>query len=288
MPRPFCSLMLTLCLLGLVLSPIRAQSDSARIAAGIHLMQSSFAERMRERCTSFGAGSADVFDTYLSPQAYHGFELRFMRQSGDAPYESSRRWLRQTHFEAFFSRTRHPSEDNTNLSVMAEWRWGLLHRLPLGLPPSVQVLLGGQVYGEGGVIYNLANGNNPAAMKLGAGLGLAAQASWRFRLGRLHRPFMLRYQYFMPLAGAFFSPHYGQSYYEIFSLGHSSGVVHFSWPGNKPAFWNHLSLDVPLFRRTTLRLSYVADIRQSSVENLKYHNWSHTFMLGLVHKFVRL
>ena len=268
--------------------PLRAQTDSLRTFATGEALSLSLASRVRERCTSFGVGGADVFDTYLSPQAYSGIELRFMRQSGDAVYQSSRRWLRQTHFEAFVSRTGHPSEDNTDLSFLAEWRWGMLHRLPLGLPSSVQVLLGGQVYGEGGVIYNLANGNNPAAMKLGAGAGLAAQASWRFRIKPMAREFMLRYQYFMPLAGLFFSPHYGQSYYEIFSLGHSSGVVHFSWPGNKPAFWNHLSLDVPLGRRAVLRLSYVADIRQSSVENLKYHNWSHAFMAGLVHKFVRL
>ncbi len=259
-------------------NPARAVGDTLPLC---------YAQRTRERCTSFGIGSANVLDTYLSPQAYKGQEVRFMRQSGDAPYESSRRWLRQTHFEAFFSHTEHPSGDNTNLALHAEWRWGMLHRLPFRLPPAWQFLAGGQVYAEGGGIYNLSNGNNPASLKLGAGVGLAAQASYRFHI-KGTRYGTVRYQFFMPLVGAFFSPHYGQSYYEIFSLGNSSGVVHFSWPFNKPDFWNLFSVDVPLKRRFTLRLSYLSDVRQSKVESLKYHNWSHSFMLGLVYKFVRL
>ena len=267
--------------------PLWAQTDSLRTFATGDTLSPFMAARVRERCTSFGTGGADVFDTYLSPQAYKGYEVRFMRQSGDAVYQSSRRWLRQTHFEAFFSSTEHPSGDNTNLALHAEWRWGMLHRLPFRTSPLWKFLLGGQVYAEGGGIYNLANGNNPASLKLATGVGLAAEVSYRFQIEGW-RYGTMRYQFFMPLAGLFFSPHYGQSYYEMFSLGNRGGMFHFSWPFNKPSFWNLFSVDVPFKKGFTLRFSLIFDIRQSSVENLKYHNWSRGCMVGLVHKFVRL
>ena len=98
----------------------------------------------------------------------------------------------------------------------------------------------------------------------------------------------MRYQFFLPCMGAFFAPHYGQSYYEMFSLGHRDGIVSFSSFHNKPSHWHNLTLDVPLLKKTTLRLGYLIDIRQTSQHELKYHNWSHNFTLGLVHKFIKL
>lgn len=248
--------------------------------------------RIYERNTSYGVGWANVFDTYLSPQAYDGVEVRILRESmpviDHASYPSFYSpWIRQSVFQGFASYTEHPSHDNASVSLMGEWRWGYLyHFRSLSLPSGLELLAGGQFYGEGGLIYNMANGNNPVAMKLGAGVGLTGMALWRFTVKQ--RPLSLRYQFFTPVLGAFFSPHYGQSYYEIFSLGNSDGVVRFSSLHNKPSLWQQLSLDFQLFTNSTLRFSYLADIRQSHVSHLKYHQWSHVFMLGLVHRFQKL
>lgn len=244
--------------------------------------------RYRERCTSIGIGSANVFDTYLSPDAYSGIELRVLHESMTDPVLSDRHWLQQTLFQTFASYTDHPSNDNHNFLLHAEWRWGYLYRLPLRPTPNMQFLVGGQFYGEGGMIYNLANGNNPVAAKLALGAGLTAVMHSRFHIRGIRRPFALRYQFFLPCMGAFFAPHYGQSYYEMFSLGHRDGIVSFSSFHNKPSHWHNLTLDVPLLKKTTLRLGYLIDIRQTSQHELKYHNWSHNFTLGLVHKFIKL
>ncbi len=264
-------------------------TSTSYINYGKELLQSAISEKVYSRCTSYGLGWANVFDTYLSPQAYHGIEFRFMRESmPDAYlYPSHRSWLRQSLFQGFTSYTKHPSGDNTEISIMGEWRWGYLYNFKTKtFCPQLELQAGGQLYGQGGLIYNLANGNNPVALKLGVGIGATGTAAYHFDLGK--RSFTARYQLFVPTLGVLFSPHYGQSYYEIFSLGNSGGVVHFASLYNQPSFWQHLSLDFPLFRKTTLRLSYVADIRQTKVYDLKYHQWSHCFLLGIVHRFRKI
>ena len=58
-------------------------------------------------------------------------------------------------------------------------------------------------------------------------------AIWDLRIN--HRPLTLRYQLNLPLAAVMFMPNYGQSYYEIFTLGHWDGVVNFTSLHNQPS-----------------------------------------------------
>ena len=111
----------------------------------------------------------------------------------------------------------------------------------------------------------------------------SAAASYSFSLFGI--PLTARYQIDMPLLGLMFSPQYGQSYYEIFSLGHHKHNVCVTWPGNAPTFRNLLTLDVPIRKVGTIRLGWRADIRQSKVNDLKSHAWSSLFMLGYVRHF---
>lgn len=66
---------------------------------------------------------------------------------------------------------------------------------------------------------------------------------------------VLRYQVNVPMIGLMFSPHYGQSYYEIFSLGNSSGVIQFTSLHNQPSLRQMLSVDLPI-GYTKMRFSY--------------------------------
>ena len=131
----------------------------------------------------------------------------------------------------------------------------------------------------GGGLYNLRNGNNPAQAKLQLDVAASLAASWSFRVGK--QLLALRGQVDMLLAGLMFSPNYGQSYYELFSLGHYDHNVCFIFPGNAPTFRQMLTFDVPM-RRATLRLGYVSEIEQSQVNGLKNHRYSHSFMIGFV------
>ena len=107
-------------------------------------------------------------------------------------------------------------------------------------------------------------------------------AVYRFLLMR--KWFTARLQLDAPVVGAMFTPNYGQSYYEIFSLGHYDRNVRFTYPGNAPTLRGLLTLDVPV-ATAVVRLGYLADIRQSDVNHLKRHAWSHAFLVGCVKHF---
>lgn len=98
---------------------------------------------------------------------------------------------------------------------------------------------------------------------------------------------VLRYQVNLPVMGVMFSPHYGQSYYEIFSLGNAEGVIKFTSLHNQPSLRQMLSIDFPI-GYTKMRFSYLADLQQSNVNNIKTHTYSHMFMVGFVKELYRI
>ena len=99
---------------------------------------------------------------------------------------------------------------------------------------------------------------------------------YRFKIKNYQ--FVARYQANVPVAGVMFSPNYGQSYYEIFTLGNSEGVIKFTSLNNQPSIRQLFSLDFPV-GCTKIRLNYLWDIQQSKVNKLKTHTYSHIFML---------
>ena len=76
-----------------------------------------------------------------------------------------------------------------------------------------------------------------------------------------------------------FSPNYGQSYYEAFVLKQEDHNVLFAYPGNMPSMRHRLTLDIPI-RRYFLRVGYVAQFNQAKFNHLKYHSWTHDFVIG--------
>ena len=102
-------------------------------------------------------------------------------------------------------------------------------------------------------------------------------ADYDFRL-RSH-PFSLRLQADAPIVGMMFSPQYGQSYYEIFSLHHYDHNLCPTYPGNVPSLRFAALLAFPI-RQARLVAGYQADIRQSDVNQLRRHAWQHAFIVG--------
>jgi hypothetical protein len=89
-----------------------------------------------------------------------------------------------------------------------------------------------------------------------------------------------RWQLSTPFAGMFFSPEYGHSYYEIFTLGNDKGTVHFGSFHNQLSLRNYFTVDVPL-RNITLRAGYLGNYYKTDVNELVTKIVSHQFMLGL-------
>lgn len=238
------------------------------------------ANRYTTRSTMFGIGGTNRLETYLSPLEYTGPEVRFMRESIRMTRMWGGRVSTQQFYEGNFSYSKNPTKDSEYLSGDIDWRIGWHYNwTPL---PALRLMAGLQTSLSCGFVYNTSNGNNPAQGKLSTNIAASGMAIYRFNW--LRRRFSVRYQFDMPLAGLMFSPNYGQSYYEIFSLGHYDRNVCFTWPGNAPCFSQLLTVDVPI-GSGTLRLGYRCDIRQSHVNNLKSHTWSNLFMIGFVKHF---
>lgn len=262
------------CLLLLPLTMRAQQSDSLRWAD---------TTRHVTRATLYGVGYTNVFDTYLSPQEYKGVEMRIVRESSRMTHLMQGNVMRQTLFQAYAGYTHNRVDNNNTFSSLANWNYAL-HYL-FHLSPRLTLTVGAAADLNGGFVYNLRNGNNPAQARAYVSLDATAMALYKTRIGQL--PLTLRYQLMLPLAGIQFMPEYGQSYYEIFSLGHASGVVRFTSLHNQPSVRQLLSADLPV-GKATLRLAYLADLQQGKLNHIKWHTYSHCLLIGVVKSFYLL
>ncbi|MDR0939143.1 MAG: DUF3316 domain-containing protein [Mediterranea sp.] len=264
-------LLATLLLTTLCRAAARAQIDTTRV------------DRYTTRATLYGAGFSSVFDTYLSPQAYKGAELRVARENMRMTKLMRGNVSQQTLFQVNLSYTHNRADNNNTIASLVNWSYGLHYQFRL--TPSFKLLAGALVDANGGFVYNLRNGNNPASARAYLNIDASGMAIWHVRAGRY--PITLRYQANLPVLGLMFSPHFGQSYYDIFTLGNAGGVVRFTSPHNQPALRQMLSADFPV-GSAKLRIMYMADLQQSRVNNIKTHTYSHVFMVGMVKELYRL
>lgn len=227
------------------------------------------------RATLYGVGFTNVFDTYLSPQEYKGVDFRLMRESSRmTQWENI---SRQVLFQADLGYTHNKVDNNNTFSALANWNYGLHYNFQL--TPNLRLLAGGMADLNGGFVYNLRNGNNPAQARAYINLAASGMAVWDVKIKRL--PIRLRYQLSVPLLGVMFMPQYGQSYYEIFTLGNWRGVINFTSLHNQPSLHSLLTADVPI-GRAKLRFAYLWDAQQAKVNEIKTHTYSHVFMVGVV------
>lgn len=235
------------------------------------------------RATSYGVGFTNVFDTYLSPQEYKGIDFRLSRETIRMTRLFDGNVSVQNFFQADLGYTHNRADNNNMFSGLVNWNYGLHYQFRL--TENFKLLAGGLLDLNGGFVYNLRNSNNPASAKAYINLDASGIAIWHLKVK--HYPLTLRYQINLPVMGMLFSPHYGQSYYEIFSLGHASGVVRFTSLHNQPSLRQLLTVDLPI-GKTNMRFSYLADLQQYKVNHLKTHTYSHVFMVGVVKELYRL
>ena len=261
---PLC--LCVLILITLACSPVCIQAqDSLR------------ATRYVMRSAMIGAGHNNTFETYLSPLEYQGPEVRFayetMRMTRLMDGNVSAQNLLQLHA----SYTENISQTNHTYGGLVNWSYALHYQFRPA--EGLKILFGPMLDLNVGVVYNRRNSNNPAQAKAYGGLGASGMLIWKFRLKNY--PMTLRYQANLPLLGAMFSPEFGESYYEIFSLGNGGRNVAFTSLHNNPSLRQLLTLDFPI-RNTVMRIGYICDLQQAKVNHLKSHTYSHDFMIGIV------
>lgn len=221
------------------------------------------------------AGSARLADTYLAPVTYRGYHLGLDYLRYQAMKFDPEAWTMRLHFNLAFDNAENGAQNARMLSGILSADWGMMRKFR----PRTDLTLaaGGYAAFEAGCLYNNRNGNNPASAKGAATLGLTGFAAWRTRAWRL--PITLTWQPMLPVAGAFFSPDYGELYYEIY-LGDDSGLVHFAWPGNYFRLDNLLTADLHL-GDTNLRVGYSGRIFSSKVNDIVTHIYTHSFCIGV-------
>lgn len=257
------SLLLTLCV------AVDAQVDSLQ------------AHRYVTSATMLGAGYANVYDTYLSPQEYRGVDFRFSHET----MRMTKLWdgnvSVQNFFQADLGYTHNRADNNNTFSGLVNWTYGLHYQFRI--TDNFKLLAGGLGDFNGGFVYNLRNSNNPASARAYVNLTASGMAIWHVKVKNY--PLVLRYQVNLPVVGLMFSPaDKGQSYYEIFTLGNSSGVVQFTSLHNQPSLRQTLSVDLPV-GYAKMRLSYLADLQQSTLNGIDTHTYAHVFMVGFVKEF---
>ncbi len=230
--------------------------------------------RVCEKQWLWGVGRANVLDTYLSPLEYTGTDLSMTLRT-----ERAAHWGKGVNvvaeYTAHMAYLHSPTDDGKEWDGEFSAAGGWIRSWQLN--GHWRLAAGGLAEASGGFTYNTRGSNNPAQGRFGVQLEATALAEYTFRIGR--KQASARVQADAPLIGAQFSPVYGQSYYEIFSLGHSQGVVHFTHPGNVPTARLLAVATLPVWK-SHVSIGYLADIRQSRLGGLRRHAWRNSIMIG--------
>ena len=246
------------------------------------------------RCyaTMVGAGFGNVMDTYLSPYSYTGVSFRILHEYSRWTHRFAQgdtlRVSYHTYIDVDGCLLDNPAGNINEYTGSVRYAMAWKYHFPALCGGRLHLSAGPMASLLGGCVYNEHDGNNPAQAKASLTLDAALMGALDLRL--FHRPCLLSYQAELPLLGIAFSPNYGQSYYEAFSLGNYDHNVVFAHIGNMPSLRQQLILHIPLNARasTALRIGYVGEMLQTTFNNLRYHSYSHTLMIGLTKTLLRL
>jgi hypothetical protein len=229
-----------------------------------------------------GVGSQHITDTYLTPLKYSGWNtsLRFERMQ--AMKFSPEKWIMQLQGQLDGGRLLGPAKISEMWNMYLKLDWAMMRRFRPAC--DWQVSVGGMTGIDVGINYLQRNGNNPVAAKADWTVAVIGEAAYNHRFGKL--PVTFRYMVDMPLTGIFFSPDYGELYYEIY-LGNHNGLVHAAYPGNYFRLNNLLTADLH-FGATTLRLGYQCNIFSSKVSDIVSNQTTHQFVIGVVSEWLSL
>ena len=227
-------------------------------------------------------GSSQLEDTYLTPLKYKGTRFGLACECSQAMKFSPENWIMRFDLDLNFAYDKNPAKTATMVDLFLTADWNMMRRWRL--PYSLSAGVGGGPQLTVGALYRISSGNNPVSAKVSATLNATGFVAWNCKLGRL--PITLRYQATLPVIGAFFSPDYGELYYQIY-LGDRKRLVH-------PAVWgkyffldNLVTADLHL-GNVSLRLGYRGRIFSSKVSGIISNDFSHSLVIGVTTDWITL
>ncbi len=220
-------------------------------------------------------GKASVLDTYLSPIKYHGVNLRLGYERLQAMRFNPEKWIMQLDASLNYMPVKNPAGNHNIYSLLTEFKWGMMHKW--AIKPKLNLMFGGSTQFKGGVLYSPGNSNNVVSVKIRWCVNITGMAVYNIKLWKL--PLTLRYQATLPVFSVFFSPDYGESFYEIY-VGNRSGLVNFGWWGNRFDMENLFTTDIHL-GNTVLRMGYRNTVNSSWIMKLNTQIYTNSFVLGL-------
>ena len=227
-----------------------------------------------------GVGTSHILDTYITQEKFHGIGFTYLNiREREKP---QKRWNNIIEHEIDLSSTKDRGRSSSMLEGSYNLYWGRYRQWRL-FDDKLQLQAGGLANATLGFLYDMTNSNNPAQARFALNVMPSGIATYDFTLWR--RQFSLRYELNVPLVGLMFSPNYGQSYYEIFSLGHYDHNIVPTTFVSAPTFRQLLTLDWRTGKKWSLRIGYLGNYQQAAVNNLKQHIYAHRVMIGIVRHF---
>lgn len=215
-------------------------------------------------------GSANMYDTYLSPLEYKGVSVRLMYEQMRRTTWFDYKFYKQQIFDIEVATGDNLAKNASEYWLLAGYRIGGHYRIYN--TDKLRLGIGGLWDANLGVLYNERNGNNPATARAYTNLNLSVQASYKLKWAAM------RWQLDTPFMGMLFSPRYGQSYYEV-SLGNTAEIVNFASLHNQRALRNYITIDVPV-NKYTIRIGYMGAYYQTKVHNIQTHHYTNSFVIG--------
>ena len=281
-PKRLFGRLLLLATLALPSLPALAQTVPTDAAYDLQGQSDGRASTRICRSSMFAIGTSDMLDTYLSAEKYKGSQLRYICEVQKTTRLKN---VEQTLLtEGLLDNVNNRADNNDEMGGLFNFEYHLRGRWHLS--PTLTLEAGGGIGTRLGFLYNTRNSNNPAQAYASLQLLPSAAATKHLRL--FARNAFLRYEISAPIVGLMFSPNYGQSYYEIFSLGNYDRNIVPTTVANAPSLRHMLTFDFQLRKRkplSTLRIGYLGDYQQAEVNHLKQHRYNHMFVIGFTKRF---
>ena len=222
-------------------------------------------------------GAASTLDTYLSPLRYQGSTITLNGSWLKAMRQNPQRLIMAFDASIGLESQLSPARNSRLYDFSLDFSWSMMYRWrPI---EHFQVGVGGGAALNIGALYLARNSNNPVSARASVDITANAMASYSLHIGRL--PVRLIDRVSIPMVGAFFSPEYGETYYEIY-LGNHAGLAHCGWWGNHFRIDNLLAADISL-GTVALRVGYHFDFSSGKVHDIVTRHTTHSLVIGLTH-----